>query len=230
MPQTVNTPRRAVIFANGVQADLPALAALFAPDDLLIAADGGLRYLDALHLRPHILIGDLDSVDHSRIASLTADGVQVVQYPTHKDETDLELALETALSAGCETLVIAGALGGRLDMTLANIFMLQRLGPAFDVRLDDGLEEVFLIRGSAHAAPRAVNGQTGDRLSLLALGGPAHGIVTRGLAYALRGETLFPERARGVSNQLEAPSASISLREGTLICIHTRQPGGDKEE
>jgi thiamine pyrophosphokinase len=108
-------------------------------------------------------------------------------------------------------------------MTLANIFMLQRLWPAVDARLEDGIEEVFLIHGSADGPERVITGRAGDRVSLLALGGPAHGIITRGLVYPLRGETLFPEPARGVSNVMDSEQAGVKLREGMLICIHTRQ-------
>ncbi len=223
MPPSPTSPGRALIFANGTQVDLRALAAMIGPDDYLIAADGGLRHLDALERLPHLLIGDLDSIDRERIPALTGEGVRVEQYPVEKDETDLELAVDAALAAGCAEVIIAGGLGGRLDMTLANIFLLEKLRPRVDARLEDGIEEVFLIHGDLDSPARTIEGRAGDRVSLLALGGPARGVVTEGLAYPLRSETLYPEYARGVSNVMEGPSAGVALREGTLICIHTRQ-------
>jgi len=221
--------RRALIFANGEQIDLEAVRALIQPDDYLIAADGGLRHLRSLGLEPHLLIGDLDSVEPDGLARLKEQGIRVVQYPVHKDETDLELALETALQEGYAHILILGALGGRLDMTLANIFLLGLPGLSDrDVRLDDGIEEVFLVRPSSTPlqARGGIHGQPGDRVSLLPLGGPAHGVRTSGLVYPLRGETLYPERTRGISNEMVGASAGVTLEVGQLICIHTRRSSG----
>lgn len=212
---------RALIFANGEQFDAQAVARFILPSDFLIAADGGLRHIRALGLAPALLIGDLDSVDPAELDALKAQGTRIVSYPVHKDETDLELAVEEALREGYADLRIIGALGGRLDMTLGNIFLL--LLPELekvDARLEDGVEEVFLIRPGAE--PRSIEGTAGDRVSLLPIGGPASGVQTSGLHYPLRGETLYPERTRGISNRMLKPVANVRLENGTLICIHTR--------
>lgn len=222
MSQPPSYTRRALIFANGTQIHLPFVADLIEPSDMLIAADGGLRFLDQLGRRPDLLIGDMDSIEHSRIEALAASGTQIKRLSVHKDETDLELAVAAALSHGCDSLLIIGALGGRLDMTLANIFSLLQLHSGVAARLEDGLEEIFLIHGSPAAEERLIEGRAGDRVSLLALGGPAVGITTRALEYPLRAETLFPAQARGVSNRMLESQAAVALNAGTLICIHTR--------
>ncbi len=218
--------KRAFIFANGEQINPEAVRALIQPGDFRIAADGGLHHLRRLGLEPDLVIGDLDSLEPEEIERLQINHVRVEQHPVHKDETDLELAVEAALKAGCTMLFILGALGGRLDMTLANIFLLALPELAgIDARLEDGIEEVFLIRpgGDAEKAGRVIDGRPGDRVSLLPLGGPAQGIRTSGLYYPLRGETLYPERTRGVSNRMVDAQAQVTLDEGLLICIHTRQ-------
>jgi thiamine pyrophosphokinase len=214
--------QRALIFVNGELANPQALRAMVRPDDYLVAVDGGMRHLRALNLQPALLIGDLDSVDAHEVDALRAQGVRVMQYPVHKNETDLELAVEAVLQTGCKILLIVGALGGRLDMTLANLFLL--LLPALvsvDACLEDGIEEVFLIR--AGSIGREINGRPGERVSLLPLGGPAVGVCTAGLFYPLKGETLYPEHTRGISNHMLDSKASVRLDAGTLICIHTRQ-------
>jgi thiamine pyrophosphokinase len=210
---------RAMIFANGLIPDLEAARVLLQPDDLLIAADGGARHLTALGCTPHVVIGDLDSLSPAEVQQLAEAGARILRYTVEKDETDLELAILYACDQGCTHLRIVGGMGGRLDHTLANLFLLAL--PALDgldARLDDGTEEVFLIRGSA-----AVAGQRGDVVSLLPLGGAAHGVATQGLRYPLNGETLFPERSRGVSNEMIDGEAQVRLDGGTLICIHTRK-------
>lgn len=215
------SPKRALIFANGQLPDLSAAAALIQPDDLLIAADGGAHTLLALGKTPHAIIGDLDSLLPREASSLQQAGALILRYPPEKDETDLELALQYALQQGCTTIRVVGGLGGRIDQTLANIFLLASPAlSATDIRLDDGREEVFLIRSAA-----ILHGSAGDTVSLLPLGSPARGVTTGGLRYPLKDETLWPDRSRGVSNEMTEDEAFVRLSEGILICIHTRKAG-----
>jgi thiamine pyrophosphokinase len=210
--------RRAVIFANGDLPDPAALKRQLHPGDLLVAADGGLRHIYSLGLQPHWLIGDLDSVSAEDVQNLSSSGVRILRFPVDKNETDLELALAAVLASGYKTIRVAGATGGRLDQTLGNLFLLQLPDLAgCDTRLENGQEEVFLIRQAVE-----ISGTPGDILSLLPLGGPASGVWTRGLKYPLHGETLWPERTRGISNVLLETSAHVQLERGVLICIHTR--------
>ncbi|GAP07346.1 MAG TPA: thiamine diphosphokinase [Anaerolinea thermolimosa] len=215
------SPKRALIFANGQLPDLSAAAALIQPDDLLIAADGGAHTLLALGKTPHAIIGDLDSLLPREASSLQQAGALILRYPPEKDETDLELALQYALQQGCTTIRVVGGLGGRIDQTLANIFLLASPAlSATDIRLDDGREEVFLIRSAA-----ILHGSGGDTVSLLPLGSPARGVTTGGLRYPLKDENLWPDRSRGVSNEMTEDEAFVRLSEGILICIHTRKAG-----
>lgn len=210
--------KRAYIFANGEIRDYPRLKTRLQPDDLLIAADGGLHHLQALGLHPHILLGDLDSVTPAEVEETRALGVQVVRFPVDKDETDLQLAIDRAVAEGCSQVVVAGGLGGRLDQTLGNIFLVQQPShPGLSIRLDDGLDEVFLITTRAE-----IDGQAGDIVSLLPLGGPAFDVKTVDLKYPLNYEKLFPEKTRGISNVMLATRARVSLSRGVLICIHSR--------
>lgn len=212
----------AMIFANGILPDLEAARALLTSGSLLIAADGGARHLGALGLRPDVLIGDLDSLSMEEVEAYRQQGVQIHQYKPEKDETDLELALLYAARTGCSRLRIVAGLGGRFDQSLANLFLLSLPELAhLDVRLDDGLEEVMLIRDEV-----TLTGQADDIVSLLPLGGPALGVVTSGLRYPLNAETLLPERSRGVSNEMAGREAKVSLTHGLLICIHTRTSKG----
>jgi thiamine pyrophosphokinase len=194
---------------------------LLRSDDVLIAVDGGSRHLQRMGLQPAILIGDLDSVSPEEAARLEAAGVRVARYPAHKDETDLELGLNLAVAEGHEDILVLGALGGRLDQTLGNLNLLA--GPLLagrQVRLDDGLQEVFLITQSA-----LIQGSPGDLVSLLPLTLEVTGVVTEGLEYPLRAETLFSYRTRGISNVLAGESARVTISQGALLCIHIRRTG-----
>jgi thiamine pyrophosphokinase len=207
---------RVVIFANG---SLPAperLYTLLQAGDILLGADGGTLHLIALGLTPHAVIGDFDSLSDDLVQSLAAQGVLLHRYPADKDQTDLELALRHALEYRPRAIRVVAALGGRLDQTLGNLSLLA--APwlnELDVRLEDGVEEVLLARRAA-----LLQGEVGEIVSLIPWGGPAEGVVTEGLRWALRGETLYPEQTRGISNELIHSQARISLSRGALLIVH----------
>ena len=211
--------KRAILFVNGDLREKEFVLSLIEPGDLLVAVDGGLRHLQELNIQPHLLVGDFDSIDHQMVEDLRADGVEIIRFPEKKDETDLELALNIVLDKGLIVIRIVGALGGRLDQTLGNIFLLSQ--PAlqnFDVRLEDGIEEVFLIRSGS-----MVYGNVGDNVSLIPIVEKVVGISTEGLEYPLKDATLFMHKTRGISNVLLNSSAQIRVREGVLLCVHTRK-------
>ena len=206
-----------ILFANG---DLPKpenLRAQLHPADTLIAVDGGLRHIVSLGLIPDLILGDLDSASPEDVQRFQAQGVPLRRYPMDKNETDLELGIEAALAHNPSAIRIAGAIGGRLDQTLGNIFLLtQPALEGLDVRLLDGAQEVFLIRDQA-----ALTGQPGQTVSLLPLLGPVTGVTTNQLAFPLNHETLYPDQTRGISNRMIAATASVSIDNGILLCIHT---------
>ena len=141
------TSPRALIFANGILPDLEKARGLLEGNETIICADGGTRHALALGLVPAIVVGDLDSLsDPDRIKLLDAK-VPIIPHPHDKDETDLELALGHAMAMEPAAILIAGALGSRLDHTLGNLSLLT--DPHLiniDCRLDDGVEEAFFCR------------------------------------------------------------------------------------
>ncbi len=111
-----------------------------------------------------------------------------------------------------------GALGGRLDQTLGNISLISDSRfAALDVRLDDGVEEVFFCRDKAK-----VEGRRGDIVSLIPWNGTVKGINTNGLRWLLNHETLYPEKTRGISNEMLSAVAEVSIEAGLLLIIHRR--------
>jgi thiamine pyrophosphokinase len=165
-----------------------------------------------------VVIGDLDSISSSNKDELRQNKTEVIQYSSKKDETDLELALKLALERGSDWIRVAGALGGRVDHSLANISLLSHpMLNGLDCRFDDGVVEVTLIIDED-----IITGNPGDLVSLLPWGGDCSEVITSGLQYWLNNETLYPGSSRGVSNTLIEPAAKISLAKGRLLCIHTR--------
>jgi thiamine pyrophosphokinase len=210
---------RAIIFTNGELTDAESARKQLRPGDLIVAADGGGRHALALGIAPNIVIGDLDSLSPSEQARAEAAGARLLRFSPRKDETDLELALLHAARAGASEIVVLGALGGRLDQTIANVLLLAL--PALrgiDVRIVEGAQEAFLVRDEA-----LIHGQPGDILSLIPLGGDALGVAVEGVEWPLRDETLRFGLTRGVSNILAGERARVSVRKGILLCVVMRK-------
>ena len=209
---------RVVIFANGQLPDLEAARALLQDDDYIIAADGGANHLMEMGILPEIVIGDLDSVDEDTLFELTNVEVRIEQYSEDKDETDIELALRYAADLRPSAILIVGALGGRLDQTLANLSLLtDPTLSGINLRLDDGVEEAFFFRKQAE-----VRGRSGEIVSLIPWNGPVEGVTTEGLQWPLYSEMLYPDKSRGVSNAMLKGEASIRIQSGLLLVVHRR--------
>lgn len=215
---------RIIVFANGELEDPEALRRLIRPDDLIIAADGGALHCRNLGLKPSAVVGDLDSLPVEEQKRLETLGVEMLKYPARKDFTDLELALQKALESGAEEILIAGAMGGRWDMSMANVLLLASLDcEGKDVRLVDGRQEIMVLRGGGELT---VRGAPGDVFSLMPLGSKAVGITLEGFEYPLVEATVKRGSTIGVSNVLTGNRGVVHLKEGLLLCFLTRA-GGD---
>lgn len=215
---------RAVVVAGG-EAD-PSDAELLTGADLVIAADGGAAFLESVGRRPDIVVGDFDSADVDLVERLVAAGVVVERHPAAKDATDAELAIDRAVAAGARRITVIGAFAGeRLDHELANVLLLT------DRSWADATEDLRMVRG--RTTVRAVHGpgrieleaEPGATVSLLPLGGDAAGVRTDRLRFPLAGETLRLGRSRGLSNEVVAPGAWVSLERGVLLVTETDTEG-----
>ena len=184
----------------------------------VIAADGGYHHAENLDLEVDILIGDLDSVSSSVKITLDTQGVMIQSFPPDKDETDLEIALTYAVNGGAEEIIVIGALGGRLDMSIANLLLLT-LSQIADVRVEVWAEEqtAWAIRPPGGE----IMGEIGDTVSLIPLAGDTSGITSNNLAYELVDATLFGGEARGVSNLMTSKVAYVEVKKGTLLVVHS---------
>lgn len=210
---------KALIFANGKpkQGSMVRRALDEANGALVVAADGGTRIAWRFGLQPHAVLGDMDSLSESEIAKLQQHGAKILQYPAEKNETDLELALLYAVEQGATWIRVLGAIGGRFDQMLANVYLLAL--PALekvDVALVARKQLIRLLRAGEHE----IKGQVGDTVSLIPISGDVR-VTTKNMKYPLRDETLHFGPARGISNVLEKPSAFVKVADGVLIMVHT---------
>jgi len=189
---------------------------------LVIAVDGGFLRAQAAGVAVHVLVGDLDSLPEAPLPT----GLEVVRHPMEKDATDLELALDYAVSLSPEKLHLFGALGERLDHTLANLNLLER----YDVPIT-----VHHGPETLHTVSRELvleGARVGDRVSLIPLSSQVTGVRTQGLRYRLNGGALRRASSQGISNEVTALPCVVSVKGGRLLVIHTAKgarPPSNKE-
>ena len=177
-------------------------------NDFVIAADGGLRYLEAAGIAPDLLLGDFDSLGYHPEGALT--------YPKEKDETDTFLALRYAVANGYRHVRVYGGLGGRLDHTLANVQMLvwsARRG--LDVCLCGGTVTLRAVTDGEIRFPAEMHGG----ISVFCMDEHAEGIDLLGLKYTLENGELTNEFPLGVSNEFVGAPSTVRVRKGTLLIV-----------
>ena len=205
-----------VLLANGPLTLSPPIRQVIADAGQLIGVDGGSRHLGLLGVRPHLAVGDMDSIPESLLQEYRQSGVELHLHPPKKDATDLELALELALARGASRISILGATGGRLDHTLGNLFLLSRCLPTgIPACIMDQEQCIHLTDQSL-----TLSGAAGDTLSLLPATPEVSGVSLTGLEYPLNDATLTFGTSLGMSNVFVEAQASVSLRSGRLFVFH----------
>lgn len=208
--------RHAIIFTGG---DAPHPGARHLAEELctVIAVDSGWEHARAAGTTPHVLVGDMDSISPAHLAEADRLGVEIVRHPVDKDFTDAELAFELAVERGHSQLTVVSGGGDRIDHVIGFL-------NAAALHATEG-RRVEVIIGRARIAVVSPGAETtceiGDDalVSLVPLGGVAHGVTTHGLKWELTNDTLAPLASRGVSNVALEPSFSVSVSDGRVAVI-----------
>lgn len=184
-----------------------------AAGDLVIAADGGYRYLQGLGITPHVLLGDFDSLGEPP----ALPGVELIRHPVRKDDTDTGLALSVGWERGYRSFALYGCGGGRIDHLLANFQSMGRYaGMGAQVRLVDTGYTAYAVSGGVLTLPPA---ERGTLVSVFCHGSIARGVTLTGFSYPLVDGELTCDWPLGVSNAYEAERPTVAVKEGTLLVV-----------
>ena len=217
-PTTATTrTHRAIILAGGAMHAVPPADP---GDAIVIAADSGYDHALALGLTVDVLVGDMDSISAEGLEHATTHDVTIERHDTFKDETDLELALAVSLRLGATTVAIHGGEDGRIAHLLGIALGLTH------ARIDD-LDVAWhtrtgVIRVATPSRTVEVSGIVGDIVSLVPSGNVA-GVTTEGLRWHLADDALEAGSTRGLSNEMTARRASVSVLAGRLLVIAERE-------
>ncbi len=181
-------------------------------DDLIIVADGGFDHAVAAGIRPHLFVGDMDSLTTSLPEDLPR-----ITFPERKDYTDMHLAFIEGKKRSYHEFEIYGGTGGRSDHTFANFSLLLAMA-------SEGCRGKMIAGGEVYTVIKneslTVSGKAGKYISVFALGGEAQGVTLKGLDYEVENVNLTPDFPLGVSNRFTQNTAEISVKNGALLVIY----------
>ena len=186
------------------------------PDDLVICADVAYLAAKKERIEPNIIIGDFDHGENDAPSFSTAEFIRV---PSEKDDTDTMLCVRYALEKGADAIVIVGGIGGRLDHTFANLQTLAFIKKqGVTARLITEDNEAFLISDQMQIIKK-----DGWYLSVFAYDHICTGVTISGTKYEVTDVSLDTSFPLGVSNEITAEKATVSVKNGTLLVILSKK-------
>jgi len=200
--------KEALVFVNGIPVEPSVWSDLLQNDPLLVAADGGANGLKYFGIMPHLVIGDMDSLENAE--ELEAAGVLLIRKP-EQDNTDLEKALDFLIEQEFYRVTVLGATGIRSDHTLANFSILLKYHSRMSIRIRDAYSDISVVSGEC-----VFSADRGTLVSLIPME-RCSGVTTEGLQWPLRGERLAPGVRESISNCVVSSPVKITVEEGTCL-------------
>lgn len=180
----------------------------------IICADGGYTHVKKLGLIPAVILGDFDSLRDE----ITED-CEIIKYSSEKDDTDTMLAIKLALDRNYTDIKIFGAVGGRLDHTIANIQALAYIHQNNAIATIYGDNEIVSVMGNGEKLFKKLDGYY---FSIFSFSEKCFGVSTEGLKYNLKNAVLTNTFPLGISNEIQENFAKIHLNQGKLLIIYSK--------
>ncbi|MBQ2848763.1 MAG: thiamine diphosphokinase [Clostridia bacterium] len=181
-------------------------------DDLVIAADGGYKYLLYANKKADIVVGDFDSLGE------IPQNENIIKLNPVKDITDMQAAVDIGIEKGYKEFVLYGALGGRFDHSLANLQLIASLS-------QNGKKA--LVRDGETVITAVTNGRIEfdashkGYISVFAHSDICSGVNEKGLKYTLVNAELKNTFPLGVSNEFIGIKSEISVVNGTVMVVYS---------
>ena len=185
--------------------------------DNIIAVDKGLEILDECKIQPNYIIGDFDSINKEIINKY--NNKNIIKLNPEKDFTDTHMAIKLALEIKSSYIVILGAIGTRIDHTIANIHVLKEcMEQQIECKIINENNKIELIN-KQHIL--YLNNKY-RYVSLIPLTTKVEGVTLKGFKYPLINATLKIGESIGISNEQIEKKAIIELKNGILILIQSK--------
>ena len=208
---------RVIIVSNG-SFNINVLEKIRLDTDFLICADGGANHLYKSNVLPDMIVGDLDSLIEEALDYYKKADVSFHKFPSRKDNTDTELAVDFAIDTGATEIVLLGSTGTRLDHTLANIMILLKLLKMnIKAKIIDEHNEIYIMDSEIE-----IEKEEDTFVSFLPIFKSCTGVTMEGFKYPTDNLDFDLGSTMGVSNEVESEKGIIKLKSGISLVIKSR--------
>lgn len=206
---------KALIVLNGKILDLNRLRVVGKEVDFILSADGGTNHCLQASLIPDLVVGDLDSISEESIQIIKKNGIPIEKFPVKKDKTDSELASDYVIDKGFKDITIMGAIGNRMDHTLANILLLTKLTEkGIKGRIIDGNNTIYLVEDEL-----TLENQAGFYVSVIPITNSGILISLKGFEYELENTEIKFGSTLGISNRIVKNKGIVKVHKGRGLVI-----------
>lgn len=177
--------------------------------DIIIAADGGANLCRTHKIIPDYIIGDLDSITIENMEFFSKSKFIKI---TEQNHTDLQKALNYALSLNPTKIKMISVFGKRIDHTLGNILIFQNYNESIPLEIYDN----FGVMNFYTPGKYELTLQREQTVSFFSLS-PIKGISLQGFKYPVN-NAYYSKNFIGVSNVAITGNCTIEFQKGKLIC------------
>ena len=206
---------KGLIISNGEIRDLNILKSVINDVDFIVCADGGTNHIAKINVMPDLVVGDLDSINKDALKFIEEENVNIQRYNPKKDATDTELATEYLIEKGFKEIVFMGVTGSRIDHTLGNILLLNKL-------LKKGIKAVIIddknriyITDNKFCVPR----EEGTFVSVIPITTNGANVTLKGFEYETDRVKFNFSSTLGISNRVVENVGHIKVENGICLII-----------
>ena len=202
--------RRCVIVGGADIGNYDCIRSSMLEDDIIVFCDSGLKHLEALQVKPGLIVGDFDSHDKPHL------DVETIVLPCEKDDTDTVFAVKEAVKRGFDDFLLIGVVGARLDHTLGNVYILEYLDQrGLKGKIVDDFSDIELVKDT----PVLIE-DSFSYFSVLNITGTLRDITIENAKYPLQNSSIQSEYQYGISNEvIKGKTASVKVNVGKGLLI-----------
>ncbi|WP_210610704.1 thiamine diphosphokinase [Priestia flexa] len=187
--------------------------------DKWIGVDRGVFTLIEQGIIPDEAFGDFDSINAEQLKVIQDRLEDLHIYPSEKDATDLDLAVEWAISKKPAYVRIFGATGGRIDHMFGAVQLLYKsLQENVKVELVDKQNSIQLFSPGTHEIEERIHAKY---VSFIPYAGGVENLTLTGFKYPLTNHYVELGSTLCISNELLTQRGTFSFTTGILMMIRS---------
>lgn len=208
--------KKALVFLNGDSVgDYEKYNKYIVENYDVFCADGGAKNAEKAGIVPKILFGDMDSIPSELLEKYKSLNIEIRKYPVEKDMTDTEIVIESLIGNDYKEIILTGAIGGRSDHLLGNIFLLEKYcTEKCLVKMVNGSEDIELLEKCKH-----IENKDTKIFSIVPLTDKIEGLTINGAKYNVENVTLYRGDSRGISNETVGEETFIEIKTGKALIV-----------